>query len=139
MSYSRQVDNIETFESVEDLRAARHQAHTVVKLQTTRPRGMVDPELPDEWKDRPVIRASESPALKARREAEQARQRMYAKRRGPESLAEFDRKVQDEAASKAERERIEATAREALEEEAETGKIERAKARLRREAEASPV
>jgi hypothetical protein len=59
-------------------------------------------------------------------------------RRGPESLAAFDRQIQNEAAAKAERERIEATAREQLEAEAEEARIERAKARIRRDSEATP-
>jgi cell division protein FtsL len=81
-------------------------------------------------------KASESPALAKRRAAELERQRKYAKRRG--TLEEFDAKIQREEAAQAERERIEATAREQLEAEAEEARIERAKARIRRDAEAVP-
>jgi hypothetical protein len=129
-------EGITTFRDIEHLRASRYTPGVVVKLKTERPRGMVDPEIPEEWKDRPVIKASESPALAKRREEADKFERRRAKREG--RLEEWEAARTREAAGKAEAERIEATAREQLEEEFEEAKIERAKARLRRNAEAVP-
>jgi hypothetical protein len=90
------------------------------------------------------IKASESPTLAAQKErafANRKRQLKSAIARGyapASAMDELDREIADAEERKADRDRIDATAREQLEQEAEEAAIGRAKARLRHEAEAMP-
>jgi hypothetical protein len=135
------TQRLETYPSIEAYRESQSASRVVNPAMLInegyRPRGEVDPELPEEWEGRPVVRASDSPALAERRKRADEFERKRAKREG--RLEEYEASRDRQEIAKAERERIDATAREELEREAEEAQIERAKARIRRDAEAGPA
>lgn len=136
MSYG---DDIETYPSLEAYREAKGGNVGIIEakqLQGERGRFTPDAEIDPAWDETEFFKASDSPALKRRRAAADKETRERHRLNG--TLEQYEAAKQKEEDLRAEREALEAKAREEIAAEDEEARLERVKDRIRRSGEAVP-